>query len=106
MEFHPLRGEGALEEIGHFEIEPDRDAREKFEHRHLGTEPAPDRAELKPDRARADDEKFFGRFFEAKRLGAADDDLAVEGHAREIDRHAAGRDDDVIGRDLRPARLR
>ena len=34
-----------------FEIEAERDAREKFEHDHFRSEPAPDRAELETDRA-------------------------------------------------------
>ncbi len=100
MKLHPLRGEGALEEVGDFEIEPDCDAGEKFEHRDFGTEPAPDRAKLETDRTRADDEKFFGRFIEAKRFRAADDGDAVEGHAREVDRYASRGDHDMIGGDF------
>ena len=100
MKLHPLGGEGALEEIRDFEVEADGDARQKFEHRHLRAQAAPNRAELEADRARADDEKFFGRLLEAKRFGAANDRFAVERHAREIDRDAAGRDHDVIGCDF------
>ncbi len=99
MELHSLGGEGALEKVRDLEVEAERDAREKFEHRDLGTKTVPDRAELKADRARADDEEFPRRFIETKRLGAADDGLAVKRHARQVDRHAAGRDHDVIGGD-------
>ena len=100
MKLHPLRGKGALEEIRDFEVEADGDARQKFEHRHLRAEAAPNRAELEANRAGADDEKFLGRLLEAKCLGAAHNRFAVERHAREVDRHAAGRNHDVVGCDF------
>ena len=61
MKRHSLRGERALQQIRQFEIETERDARQKFQHRHFRAEPAPNRAELETDRARADDEKFLRR---------------------------------------------
>ena len=100
MKLDPLGGESALEKIGDFEIETEGDAREEFEDGDLGAEAIPDRAELETDRARADNQEFFRRFIEAERLSAAHDRDAVEGHAREIDRHAAGCDDDVIAGNL------
>ena len=106
MKLHALRGEGALEKIRDFEIEAEGDPREKFEHRHFGAESAPDRTELEADRAGADDEKFLRRFLETKRFGAADNRFAVERHARQVDRHAAGRDHDVVGCDFGRARRR
>ena len=100
MKLHPLSGESALKKIRDFEVKAEGDPREKFKNRDLGTETIPDRTELEPDGARTDDEKFLRWFVETKRLGATHDRFAVKRHARQVDRHAAGCDDNVIGGDL------
>ena len=100
MEFHPLRGEHFLQRVRHFEIEAERDAREKFEHGHLGAEPAPDRAHFQTNRAGADDEELLRHFGKTERFGAADDDFAVKFHARQFHRNAARGDDDIFRFDL------
>src|SRR5437762_2903923 len=100
MKLHPLCGEDALEPVRNFEVETHSDAREKLKNCDFGAEPAPDRAELEADRAGADDEQFCRRSFKRERLRTADDNVAIEWHAWEVDRHAAGRDDDMISGDF------
>ena len=97
---HALGGERALKQVRQFEIESDRDARQKFQHRHFRTEPVPDRTEFEPDRAGADHQQFLWRLGETQRFGAADDCFAVKLRERQFHRHAAGRDDDVFRLDL------
>src|SRR3546814_9946183 len=47
--------EDALEMLGELAVHAGDDAIEKLDHRHLGPQPAPDRAHLQPDIAAADD---------------------------------------------------
>jgi hypothetical protein len=42
MKRHALRGQRFLKHVRQLEIEPERDARQKFQHDHFRTEPAPD----------------------------------------------------------------
>ena len=100
MKLDSLRGEGALEQIRQLEVETHGNARQKFEHCHFATEAVPNRAQLEPDRARADDEKFLWRLCKAERFSAANDCFAIEFRERQFDRHTAGRDNDVLGLDL------
>ena len=107
MKFHSLRGQRALEKIGKLEIESERDARKKFQHRHFLAEPTPDRAELEPDRAGADDEQFFGALANISASVLLTIVLPVELRERQFDRHASGGDDDVLRFDfLRLAAVR
>src|SRR5438552_16268923 len=100
MKLDPLRGKSALEKSRQLKIRAESDARKKFQHRHFGAKAVPNRAKLKSNRARANDEKFFGRLLEAKRFGAADDGFAIEFCERQLDRDASGGDDNVFGFDL------
>src|SRR5436190_7207446 len=100
MESHALGGERFLQQVCQLEIEAECDPREKFEHNYFGAEPTPDRAKFKTDRATANDEKFLRRLLKGERLGAADDYFAVELHVGQLDRHAAGGDEDVGCLDL------
>ena len=102
----PLSGEQTLKQIRELKIETERDARQKFQHRHFRAEPVPNRAQLQTDRARADDEELLWRFGESKRFGAADDCFAVEFRERQFHRRAAGGDYDVFGFDLLRLALR
>ena len=49
------------------------------ENDHLGTEPAPDAAELEADHAAADHRQALGNLVERQRAGGVYDPLAVEG---------------------------
>src|SRR5690242_2257168 len=100
MKLNSLRGQRALQEIRNLEIKAERDPREKLEHGDFGTEPVPNRAKLEADCACSDDEKLFWRFIKTQRFRAADYRFAVKRHARQVDRHAASRDHDMITGDL------
>ena len=56
----------------------------------------PDRAELQPDRARADDEHRLGHLVQRDALVAVDHPLAVVFEEGQLDRHAAGGEEDVL----------
>ena len=99
IKFHPRRGQGALEQVGHFEIETDRDPREKFEDGDFGTEPAPDRAELEPDSAGGADEEVDRRRCERRGTGEADEGGEGEGQAREREGDGPGRAKEERGRE-------
>src|SRR5260221_3523958 len=97
LKFHAELFQVALEDLRRLGVEPDRrNAGQKFDHGDLRAEPRPDRAELQPDRARADDEHRFRHFVERDALVAADDPLAVVFQEREFDRHAAGGEQDAL----------
>src|SRR5438477_9106388 len=100
MKLDPLGGKSALEQIRQLEIKAEGDAGQKFQHRHFGAKAVPNRAELKSNRARADDEKFFWHLLEAKRFGTADDGFSIEFRERQLDCDASGGDDNVFGVDL------
>src|SRR3954470_13198522 len=96
MEFHSLRGQHFLQSVRNLEIKTERDAWQKFEHRYVRSETAPDRAHLETDRATADYQQLLGDFWKGERFRAANNDLAIELHAGQIDRHTAGGDDDML----------
>src|ERR1700730_7482601 len=100
MKLDPLCSERALEQIRELEIKAECDARQKFQHRHFATEAVPNRAKLKANRARADDEKFLWRRCETESFSTADDDVAIKFRERQFDRHATRGNDDVFGFDF------
>ena len=55
-----------------------QDAVEEFDHRHLGAEPPPHRAELEPDDAGADHQQLLRHLVERQRAGRRDDPLLVD----------------------------
>ena len=61
MKDEALLFQRALEQLGDLAVDAGQDAVEKLDHRHLGSEAPPDRAELKPDNAGADDDQLFRR---------------------------------------------
>ncbi len=60
LELEPLLGQGLLQGRRDLRVHPRGYAVEIFHHRHLGAEAAPDRAELQPDDAGADDHQMLG----------------------------------------------
>ncbi len=106
LELHAQLLEIALQNFRRLGIEADRgDAGQKFDHRNLRAQPAPDGAELQADRARADHEHRLGHFGQRNALVAVDHALAVILQEGKLDRHAAGGQHDVLGlqRPLRAA---
>ena len=67
-------------------VDAGQDAVEKFDDRHLRAEPPPDRAELEPDDAGADDEQLLRHLAERKRAGRRHDALLVDVDAVEAAR--------------------
>ena len=55
-----------------------QDLVEKLDHGDLRAEPPPDRAELEPDHAAADDDQVAGHLVELERAGGIDDPLLVD----------------------------
>ena len=76
---------------------PGQDAVEELDHGHLGAEPAPDRAELQPDHAGADDEQLLRHLVERQRAGRGHDALLVDLDAAQPRDVRAGGDDDRLG---------
>src|SRR6266550_6615560 len=99
MKLDSLCSESALKQIRQLEVETHGNARQKFEHCHFATEAVPNRTELEPDCARADNEKFCGCLSKTERFSAANDCLAIEFRERQFDRYAAGCNNDVLGLD-------
>ena len=100
MKLDSLRSESALEQIRQLEVETHGNARQKFEHCHFATEAVPNRAQLEPDRARADNEKRLWRLRKTERFSAANDSLAIEFREGQFDRNTSGCNNDVLGLDL------
>ena len=80
----------------HFVVAGREDAGHEFDDRHFRTEAAPDGAHFDADVAAADDDEFFGELGEGERFGRRDDVFAVEGEGGDLDRGAAGGDEDVL----------
>src|SRR5690606_27122715 len=78
FEAHALLGEYALELARDLAVHTGHDAVEKFDDRDFCAEPAPDRAELQPDDAAADDKKPARHLVEFERPGRRDDPLLVD----------------------------
>ncbi len=68
---------------------------QRLEHRHLGTEPAPDAAEFEPDDTAAHDAEGSRYRIEFERAPGIDDSVAVERRDAEFDRYRATGEDDV-----------
>ena len=85
----------ALQRRAHFHIHAGRDAVEELDHRHLGAEPAPHRAQLEPDIAAADDDQPLRHRGRARaRRSRRAIGLLVDLDARQRDAVRAGGDDD------------
>ena len=95
-----MGGEQTLKQVGEFEIEPECDARQKFQHRHFRAEPVPNRAQFQTHRARADDDELFWRLRKFERFGAADDCFTVKFRKWQFQRSAACGDDNVFRLDV------
>ena len=82
--------------LAHVAVEAGQDLVEKFDHRDLGAEPPPHRAELEPDHAAADHDQVLGHLRQLQRAGRIDDPLLVDLDARQRSDRRAGGDDDVL----------
>ena len=76
------------------------DAVEHLDHRHLGAHVVVEAGELDADRARADDQQLGRHLGRGHRVAIGPDALAVGLGERQVARPRAGRDDDVLGREL------
>ena len=95
----PLLREHALQRC--FAISPSMPGRiavEELHHRHLRAEPRPHRAELEPDRARADHDEPLGHPVERERAGRRHDALLVDRARR-----ASGADSEPVAIRIRAA---
>ena len=93
-ESYALLFQHTLELLGHLLVHARQDAIEEFDDFHFGAEPLPDRAELEPDDAAADDDELFRHGGELERALGRDDDPLVDFDARQPRDIRAGRDAD------------
>src|SRR5207248_9078579 len=100
MESDALSSEQALKQVRQFEIEPECNAREKFQHRHFRTQSIPDGTQFEANCASADHDEFLWSLSELQRFGAADDCFAVKFCERQFHRCAAGRNNDILCLDV------
>ena len=70
---------------------------EEFDHRHLGAQPPPHRAQFQPDDPGADDDQGLRYFLEFKRAGGTDDPLLVDRDPGKRRHVRPGGDDGVFG---------
>ncbi len=105
MKLKSLLGEALLEQLAHLGVGRGNDARQELEDGHLGPQTLPDRAELEPDVACADDNQVIGHPCEGERSSRIDDHFSVERKKRQFDGFRASREQDVAGRKLGAAAL-
>ena len=96
-EREPLPFERTLQLARHPAVHAGQDPVDDLHDGHLGPEAAPDRAELEPHGARADDQHAGRHARQRERLGGADDPLAVERERPERRWLAAARDQHARG---------
>ena len=96
LELQPLLGERALEELGDLVVHAWRDAVEELDHRHVGAETAPHRAQFEADDAGADHDEALRHLAEFQRASRGDDLLLVDRHARQRHHFRARGDQDVL----------
>ena len=97
MELEALLLQQALRLLADFAVHAGQDAVEELDHRHLGAEPTPHRAEFEPDHPRADDDQRLRRLRQRQRAGRGDDLLLVDLDPRQAGDVGAGGDDDRLG---------
>ncbi len=97
MELEALPLQHALELLADLAVHAGKDAVEEFDHRHLGPQPAPHRAELEANDAGANDDQLLRRLGERQRAGRGDDDFLVDLDAGQARHVGAGGDDDGLG---------
>ena len=81
-ELHALLRQDALELPSDLDVHAGQDAVEELDDGDLRAEPAPDRAELEPDDAGADDQELLRHLVELERAGRGDDHLLVDRRRR------------------------
>src|SRR5690606_11004578 len=79
LELEALLGRHALELLRDLSVHAAEDSVEIPDHRSPGAEARPDRAELEPDDATADDDEVAGHLLERQRAGRGGNDPLVEG---------------------------
>ena len=65
VEFQPLLGQRLVQQARDLAVAQRQDARQELDHRHLGPEPRPHRAQLQADVAAADHDQVCGHLVEA-----------------------------------------
>src|SRR4051812_14907332 len=100
MKGHPLCSEQALKKIRQLKVEPEGDARQKFQDCHFRTEPVPNRTQLQADRACANHDELLWRVAELERFGAANDCFSIKFREWQFHRRAAGGDDYIFRLDF------
>jgi len=78
LELEALLGKDLLEGLGRGCVHSSADRGLELDHGDLGTEAAPDRAELEADDASADDDQLLGDLLEREGAGRVDDGLLVD----------------------------
>src|SRR5262249_8918448 len=96
-ERHALLFENALKLPRDFSIHAGQNAIQKLDHVHLRTEPPPNRAELEPDDAGADDQQALRHLAQHQRPGRRHNALLVDDDALEPRDVGSAGDDDVLG---------
>src|ERR1051326_2450036 len=94
--------EDARELLRHFFVLDREEERHDLDDRHLRAEAREDRGELAADRARADDEHRLRHVLQFEDVVGVDDALAVGLDVRQVLRHGAHGQDDVLGLVLLP----
>ena len=84
---------GFLDDVG---VHARKNRRHELDDRHLRAEPTPDRSELEADHAAADDDEVLRHFADGQRADVRQHAPLVDLEERQLDRHRAGRDDDVL----------
>ena len=97
VESKALLFQRALHQLGGLAVDPRQDTIQELDHRHFGTQPAPDRAEFEADDAGADDDQLLRRLRQAQGARRGDDRLLVDLDARQPRDIRAGGDDDRLG---------
>ena len=82
LNFRPCLASARWKMLGDLVVDARRDAVEELDHRHLGAEATPHRAQLEADDAGADHDQALGHLGELERAGRGDDLLLVDRRRR------------------------
>ena len=78
LPLHPANDADVIEILPAVGGDRAEEGRQRFEHGHFGTQPAPDRAHFQPDHTRADDRQRPGQALQVKDFIRIEDRFAVE----------------------------
>jgi hypothetical protein len=96
LDLQALLVEGLLGFLGDLLVHRAQERGQAFEHGHLGTQAAPDRAHLQADHARADQAQLLGHRANAQRAVVGQHVLFVKRHAGQRAGVGAGGHDDLL----------